>query len=31
MTLTPPEFVQLVADDSKHWEAIIKQVGAKID
>jgi tripartite-type tricarboxylate transporter receptor subunit TctC len=31
VTLTPPEFVQLVADDSKHWEAIIKQVGAKID
>jgi tripartite-type tricarboxylate transporter receptor subunit TctC len=31
VTLTPPEFVQLVAADSKHWEAIIKQVGAKID
>jgi tripartite-type tricarboxylate transporter receptor subunit TctC len=31
VTLTPPEFARLVADDSKHWEAIIKQVGAKID
>ncbi|AMN39337.1 Bug family tripartite tricarboxylate transporter substrate binding protein [Rhodoplanes sp. Z2-YC6860] len=31
VTLTPPEFVQLIADDSKHWEAIIKKVGAKID
>ena len=31
VTLTPPELAKLVADDSKHWEAIIKQVGAKID
>ena len=31
VTLSPPEFARLVADDSKHWEAIIKQVGAKID
>jgi tripartite-type tricarboxylate transporter receptor subunit TctC len=31
VTLSPPEFAKLVADDSKHWEAIIKQVGAKID
>jgi tripartite-type tricarboxylate transporter receptor subunit TctC len=31
VTLTPPEFAKLVADDSKHWETIIKQVGAKID
>jgi len=31
VTLSPPEFAKLVADDSKRWEAIIKQVGAKID
>ena len=31
VTLSPPDFAKLVADDSKHWEAIIKQVGAKID
>ena len=31
VTLSPPEFAKLVADDSKHWETIIKQVGAKID
>ena len=31
VTLSPPEFAKLVEDDSKHWEAIIKQVGAKID
>ena len=31
VTLSPPEFAKLVADDSKNWEAIIKQVGAKID
>lgn len=29
--LSPPEFAKLIADDSRHWEAIIKQVGAKID
>jgi tripartite-type tricarboxylate transporter receptor subunit TctC len=31
VTLSPPEFAKLVAGDSKHWETIIKQVGAKID
>src|SRR5882672_2214842 len=31
VTLSPPEFAKLVADDSRHWETIIKQVGAKID
>jgi tripartite-type tricarboxylate transporter receptor subunit TctC len=31
VTLSPPEFARLVADDSRHWETIIKQVGAKID
>ncbi len=29
--LSPSEFAKLVADDSKHWEAIIKQVGAKLE
>jgi tripartite-type tricarboxylate transporter receptor subunit TctC len=31
VTLSPSEFKKLVADDSNHWEAIIKKVGAKID
>jgi tripartite-type tricarboxylate transporter receptor subunit TctC len=31
VTLSPSEFKKLVADDSSHWEAIIKKVGAKID
>jgi tripartite-type tricarboxylate transporter receptor subunit TctC len=31
VTLSPSEFEKLVADDSSHWEAIIKKVGAKID
>ena len=31
VTLSPPEFAKLVADDSRHWETIIKKVGAKID
>jgi tripartite-type tricarboxylate transporter receptor subunit TctC len=31
VTDSPAEFAKLVAGDSKHWEAIIKQVGAKID
>jgi tripartite-type tricarboxylate transporter receptor subunit TctC len=28
---TPAEFAKLVADDSKLWGTLIKQVGAKID
>jgi hypothetical protein len=31
VTLSPPEFAKLVESDSRHWEALIKQVGAKID
>jgi tripartite-type tricarboxylate transporter receptor subunit TctC len=31
VTLSPAQFGKLVADDSQHWEAIIKKVGAKID
>jgi tripartite-type tricarboxylate transporter receptor subunit TctC len=29
--LTPAQFAQLIQDDSKHWEALIKAVGAKLD
>jgi tripartite-type tricarboxylate transporter receptor subunit TctC len=29
--LSPAGFAKLVADDSKHWDSIIKKVGAKID
>jgi tripartite-type tricarboxylate transporter receptor subunit TctC len=31
VTLSPAEFGKLIDDDSRHWETIIKQVGAKID
>ena len=31
VTLSPAQFGKLIEDDSKHWESIIKQVGAKID
>ncbi len=31
VTLSPKEFAKLVEDDSRHWEAIIKQVGASIN
>jgi tripartite-type tricarboxylate transporter receptor subunit TctC len=27
----PRQFKQLIADDSKHWAALVKQVGAKLD
>jgi tripartite-type tricarboxylate transporter receptor subunit TctC len=27
----PAQFKQLIAEDSKHWAALIKQVGAKLD
>jgi tripartite-type tricarboxylate transporter receptor subunit TctC len=27
----PAQFKQLIADDSKHWAALVKQVGAKLD
>jgi tripartite-type tricarboxylate transporter receptor subunit TctC len=27
----PAQFRQLIADDSKHWAALVKQVGAKLD
>jgi tripartite-type tricarboxylate transporter receptor subunit TctC len=29
--LTPAQFAQLIEDDSKHWGALIKAVGAKLD
>jgi tripartite-type tricarboxylate transporter receptor subunit TctC len=29
--LTPAQFAQLIQDDSRHWEALIKAVGAKLD
>jgi tripartite-type tricarboxylate transporter receptor subunit TctC len=29
--LSPAEFAKLVDDDSKHWAALVRQVGAKID
>jgi len=29
--LTPAQFAQLIEDDSKHWAALIKAVGAKLD
>jgi tripartite-type tricarboxylate transporter receptor subunit TctC len=29
--LTPPQFVKLIEDDSKHWQALIKSVGVKIE
>ena len=29
--LSPAQFGKLIEDDSKHWEALIKSVGAKID
>jgi tripartite-type tricarboxylate transporter receptor subunit TctC len=28
---TPEQFAKLIHDDSKHWEALIKAVGAKLD
>src|SRR5262245_16919622 len=31
VTLSPAQFGKLIEDDSKHWESIIKQVGAKLD
>jgi tripartite-type tricarboxylate transporter receptor subunit TctC len=31
VTLSPPEFAKLVERDSQHWDALIKQVGAKMD
>ena len=29
--VTPEQFAQLIQDDSKHWGALIKAVGAKLD
>jgi tripartite-type tricarboxylate transporter receptor subunit TctC len=29
--LTPKEFAKLVHDDSRHWEALINQVGARVN
>jgi len=29
--LSPANFGKLVERDSKHWEALIKQVGAKLE
>jgi tripartite-type tricarboxylate transporter receptor subunit TctC len=29
--LTPPQFAKLIEDDSKHWDALIKSVGVKIE
>ena len=29
--LTPTQFVQLIQDDSQHWGALVKAVGAKLD
>lgn len=29
--LTPAQFAKLIQDDSQHWEALIKAVGAKLD
>jgi tripartite-type tricarboxylate transporter receptor subunit TctC len=31
VTLSPAQFGKLIDDDSKHWESIIKQVGAKLE
>ena len=31
VTLSPVQFGKLIDDDSKHWESIIKQVGAKLE
>jgi tripartite-type tricarboxylate transporter receptor subunit TctC len=31
VTDSPAEFAKLVEHDSKHWDALIKQVGAKVD
>jgi tripartite-type tricarboxylate transporter receptor subunit TctC len=31
VTDSPTEFAKLVEHDSKHWDALIKQVGAKVD
>jgi len=31
VTDSPAEFAKLVEHDSQHWEALIKQVGAKVD
>ena len=31
VTLSPAGFGKLIEDDSKHWEALINQVGAKVD
>jgi tripartite-type tricarboxylate transporter receptor subunit TctC len=31
VTDSPAEFAKLVAHDSQHWDALIKQVGAKVD
>jgi tripartite-type tricarboxylate transporter receptor subunit TctC len=28
---SPAEFAKLVEHDSQHWDALIKQVGAKVD
>jgi tripartite-type tricarboxylate transporter receptor subunit TctC len=31
VSLTQPEFAKLIESDSKHWEALIKSVGAKLE
>jgi tripartite-type tricarboxylate transporter receptor subunit TctC len=31
LELTPAQFAELIRDDSRHWEALIKAVGAKLD
>ena len=31
VTLSPADFGKLIEHDSRHWEALIKQVGAKVD
>ncbi len=31
IALSPAQFGQLIESDSKHWDAVIKAVGAKID
>jgi tripartite-type tricarboxylate transporter receptor subunit TctC len=31
VTLSPAQFSKLIEDDSRHWEALIKSVGAKLE
>ena len=31
LALTPAQFAKLIEDDSRHWETLIKSVGAKIE